>query len=556
MTFLSNITIHYSLTNVPQSVLGNASNTVDDLRQQVVALTKEVEVKDATIRDLHNRHSKCQRELGRVQGELKETRKESQARLADKDSLDVQIKMLMGEGDRLRATVKEQKERIETTPSMRRSSTLLPSVQYHQSGPDPAPTGVQKQPYRQHPGSGYSHHAEQPYTYHEPAHIPQNLPAPTTAQWGGAAHSLRHTHSGRSQDIRLESPAEGFERVQSVSNLRWPSTHRQGLNKHQPTDAQSHQHQRTNSDRLKAHGASISNVGLGDGVAPSLNESGPLAPQASESKAIVLQSDPMAEVDLPVRTKEIFQHVKNFCAKNTHRQWVSIDEMPRDVWSVLQRSCQASSLGDIMKSRDTRRPLAMRYLLSVITADIWQISIVKDFPWPEKVRELAEARRAIATSKDQHVLAPNYIIQAEAVQAIRQHPNFTGFITAKAWMAAESMFPNLSRLFNMSPTATREFQALWRHAYEFGVDIFTLPLAYRFDFPPPGPKAFFNPSTMNNVDPGVSGTPQSIKQADYRVSVAITPVVTITRTMRDRIIPEMVCKAEVLLCAGEPGLKR
>ena len=533
------------------------------LRRQVTTLAATVEVKDATIRDLQDRLSDCQQDLGRVQGELEEARRESQARLAEGDSLMAQIKTMTKDNESLRQLARNQKEHMERTPSARRNPApllpSLPAVQYRQPGAVPPPAAVQKHSQGHRPVLGYPQHAEDP-------------PALTAALRGSASSS----HQGPSPPLAIAPPdmsqsvifsrdaRQGLpspstmapsDRSQSASLPLRLLASRQAVTDHQSSNVQSHpQYQPADSGRLSYLNATTLNVGRGSGLAAGLSGLGPSSAQASDSNAVIAQSDPSEKFDLQASTVGLFDQIKAYCRRHANDTSLGIGDLPRGIQAQYHKICMSSNLEGIMKNHETRPLLTARLIIDIAVGEVWQPTMLLDYPLPAKVDDIRKAQSMIASSNDQRLLESMYIIRADAIKAISRHSVFLPFLSAKAKNDARTILRGIAPLFGKAgpnSIAISDFQELWYDVFRYGVDIFTLPHAYQFGFPPPGPKAWFQPATMKSIDPGVAGDSWAIKKADYRMSVAVTPVVTSTRTWRDRVVPEMVCKAEVLLCSGE-----
>ena len=293
--------------------------------------------------------------------------------------------------------------------------------------------------------------------------------------------------------------------------------------------------------------ASFLNVGQSAGVAPSPSEMGSVA-----SRALVPQDSTVDNFDPKASTIGIFQQIKEFCKVHVLPVWPDIKELPKDLQNHLHHFCPSSSiLGEIMKNNETRHFLAARLLFQYAVRDVWKIAVVKDVPWPDKLAELSESRKIIKSTSDQGTAAIHHQLMAEAMQAIRQHPSFASYIVSKAAQNGQTLAPLLAPMVNIRGQGGIAFNELWRSVHVYGVDLHTLPQAYHFDLPPGGPKAFFNPSSMVSIDPGVSAEPSAIKQADYRVSVTIAPGIQAKKSTPEKILVETVCKSEVLLYLGQ-----
>ncbi|PWY90039.1 hypothetical protein BO70DRAFT_133149 [Aspergillus heteromorphus CBS 117.55] len=142
---------------------------------------------------------------------------------------------------------------------------------------------------------------------------------------------------------------------------------------------------------------------------------------------------------------------------------------------------------------------------------------------------------------------------ASVIQTATKRPEFADFSQQKARAHLLKLWGLIVPLTNdqragYGQTWT-ELAAIVSDAQTLAVDIFSLPLGYRMDFPQINDP--FDPVTMVNRDSFIKGDPQALKNNGNRVGLAITPAIRIRELPGEESC--LVYLAEVLLLPSPSG---
>lgn len=134
-------------------------------------------------------------------------------------------------------------------------------------------------------------------------------------------------------------------------------------------------------------------------------------------------------------------------------------------------------------------------------------------------------------------------------KSVIEHPGFAVFYQERCNLHAAKLWQYVGPLTN---DTHESYQQTWQdlskvvgEAQLLATDMYLAPFEYNFDFP--GLNEPFDPTTMANHDMYIRGSPQGLRNNDFRVRLGVSPITRIRNISVSPAEVKLVCWAGVLL---------
>lgn len=267
-----------------------------------------------------------------------------------------------------------------------------------------------------------------------------------------------------------------------------------------------------------------------------------------QCQVVARSSDAEWDVQWPTEFSSLFARVERFCSdyfnipdKEADRQW------PFLLADNIVRESNQDHVSGLASDNRTRHLLIARIILSWLEAHCFHVRLIKGFSdHTDKV--VYNLRRQVKQGNSIDVRRGLAQAQADTVVELTRNPSFETWKTDRIKDEVNRMMTRLiSALIPGTNLAQvgNTFKSILADAWRIGLMMATRTLVFQMWFPPCATP--FDPRSMINGNPyELQGTPDELVQRGARVSLGVTPQITIKDLMEEEG-PKTVHLANVVL---------
>ncbi|KAL4934489.1 uncharacterized protein BDV17DRAFT_8667 [Aspergillus undulatus] len=226
----------------------------------------------------------------------------------------------------------------------------------------------------------------------------------------------------------------------------------------------------------------------------------------------------------------------------THASFPNIyndSHMDNRVKDYLMAMSSGSRTSHLLEDAATRGFLVAKAINWYITEKILKVDVVMGFDASvdSEIKQIQDQIKASAAGLLQGIPLIRHLMLTAItthVSSLSKHPAFAEFTTQQITHHLTELWPYIAPLghdthqnsHSHSPNSMwTDFHSIVSEAHALAIDMFSVPLEYRFEYPEAEP---FDPLTMINRDPYVHCDPQLLKNSpETRVRLGVTPIVRI-----------------------------
>ncbi|KAL8848369.1 MAG: hypothetical protein Q9221_006618 [Calogaya cf. arnoldii] len=199
----------------------------------------------------------------------------------------------------------------------------------------------------------------------------------------------------------------------------------------------------------------------------------------------------------------------------------------------------------------TRHLLLSRFIVGWISNNYFHSRIARRFS-KESDEKVQAIRRQTRPDNSIDVVRTLARAEAEAIEEITKAPGFGSWKDGQLRHGVDTMTTSIQEAIvpgagDSSPPLDTAFESIVADGWLMGLRMATCTDQFSILFPKSTPSTKFDPRVMMNRDPYITGPPAKLEEWGARVTLGITPHITIKDLLAAKMEEQSVHKAQVLL---------
>ncbi|KAI4176620.1 MAG: hypothetical protein LQ343_000911 [Gyalolechia ehrenbergii] len=264
---------------------------------------------------------------------------------------------------------------------------------------------------------------------------------------------------------------------------------------------------------------------------------------------VARSSDAEWDVQWPTEFSSLFARVERFCSdyfktpnSEADRQW------PLLLADNIARESHPDHVSSLVGDQRTRHLLITRIILSWLEAHCFHVRLIKGFS-DHTDKAVYNLRRQVKQENSLDVRRGLAQAQADTIVELTRQPSFEAWKTDRIRDEVNRMMTRLTSALIPGTNLAfvgNTFESILADAWRIGLMMATRTLVFQMWFPPCA--TLFDPRSMLNRNPyELQGTPDELVQRRAKVSLGVTPHVTIKDLMKENEDSKTVHLANVIL---------
>ncbi|KAI4123749.1 MAG: hypothetical protein LQ338_005121 [Usnochroma carphineum] len=277
------------------------------------------------------------------------------------------------------------------------------------------------------------------------------------------------------------------------------------------------------------------------------------APGPSSSMTMPHSMTSLPRVEWASEFSTLFNKVERFCQDYLNIPMEEADqEWPLTLADNIARESSPEHVTALVQDRRTRYLLLTRIVLTWIESHCFHVKIIKGFN-RDSDKRVQDLHHRLRTAPAMSPLRRGFAqAEADTIMELTQQPGFADWRVHQVRRGVNSLLSRLEDTIapgmHMALLGTT-FESILGEAWRVGLLLATRTVDVHMWFPPSSEATLFNPRCMLNRNPyGLQGwTPEELEKRGARVALGVTPHITVTDVMAEKMETVTVHLANVVL---------